>query len=315
MKRVAAAMAMVLVAIVLVGQTAPALPKLEKFDARLNAIIAPGTAIEELARGLTWTEGPVWDRRGGSLLFTEVPSRSVMRLKPGSAPVVVLRPNGSLAIDAQGRLLQLQNDDRRLVRWESDGKLTVLADRYEGKRLNSPNDLAIRSNGDVYFTDPPLGLPQRFTDPARELAFSGVYRLNSQGNLTVLIRDLYAPNGIAFSPREDKLYVSNTLMPPVWMVYDMLPDGAATNGRVFHDPAKWAQRGPGAPDGLKVDRSGNVFSAAPGGIAIFSPAGARLGLINLGQRTGNCAFGDDGSSLYITSSGNIFRVRLKTRGY
>ncbi len=202
-----------------------------------------------------------------------------------------------------------------IVRCEPDGRFTVLADRYQGKRLNSPNDLVFRSNGDLYFTDPPFGLPGTFTDPAKEVPFQGVYRLTPDGTLTALVMDLGAPNGIGFSPEEKTLYVSNAEHKrPIWMAYEVRPDGSLGTGRQFAEASAWVKEGEGVPDGLKIDRNGNVFGAAPGGIHVFAPDGTRLGRIETGVPTGNLNWGGDGSVLYVAANHWICRVRTSTKG-
>jgi len=206
-----------------------------------------------------------------------------------------------------------QHGDRRISRLEKNGTQTTLVDNYEGKRLNSPNDLIYKSNGDLYFTDPPYGLPKRFDDPEKELPFQGVYRLSRDGKLTLLTSEVKAPNGIAFSPDEKKLYVSDSAR-GVWFVFDVKKDGTLSPGKVLFDGTQVSKGRLGAPDGLKVDVFGNIFSAAPGGVFIFAPDGTLLGRFDLGTPTGNCAWGEDGSTLFITSNTRVYRIRLKTHG-
>jgi gluconolactonase len=303
---------------------------IERFDPRLDALIPPGAQLEVVADGHAWTEGPVWDASDGSLLFSDVPRNAIYRWKAGSGESLFLPRSGytgdapfrgrepgsnGLAFDREGRLVMCQHGDRRVVRRERDGSITTLADRYQGKRLNSPNDLVFRSNGDLYFTDPPYGLPDTFTDPAKELPHNGVYRVTPAGDLTLLIRDLEAPNGIAFSPDEKTLYVSNSwLERPVWMAYDVLPSGELGPGRQFAEGSAWLREGEGGPDGLKVDRGGNVFAANPGGVHVFAPDGARLGRIETDVATGNVAWGEDGGTLFVAANGSIRRLRTSTRG-
>jgi gluconolactonase len=186
-------------------------------------------------------------------------------------------------------------------------------DKYEGKRLNSPNDLIYKSNGDLYFTDPPYGLPKTFDDPNKELAFQGVYRLSRDGKLTLLTSKLKAPNGIAFSPDEKKLYVADSGQKQ-WFVFDVKKDGTLSDGRVLFDANELAKGKFGVPDGMKVDVFGNLFAAAPNGLFILSPDGTLLGRFDLGTPTGNCAWGEDGSTLFITSNTLVYRIRLRTRG-
>jgi gluconolactonase len=305
--------------------------RIERLDARLDALIPETARLEIVADGHDWTEGPVWDASDGSLLFSDVPRNAIYRWKEGSGESTFLRPSGytgdapfrgrepgsnGLAFDREGRLVLCQHGDRRIARRERDGSITPLAERYGGKRLNSPNDLVFRSNGDLYFTDPPYGLPDTFTDPAKELDHHGVYRLTPEGELTLLIRDLEAPNGIAFSPDEKTLYVSNSwLERPVWMAYGVLPSGDLGDGRQFAEARAWLREGEGGPDGLKVDRGGNVFAANPGGVHVFAPDGTRLGVIVTGVPTGNLAWGEDGATLFIAASGSILRLRTHTRGF
>ena len=229
---------------------------------------------------------------------------------------VELGTNG-LVFDARDRLVMADHGNRQIARLdEANFTRTTLADRFEGKRLNSPNDLVIHSRGDIYFTDPPYGLRDLNRSPAKELDFNGVYRLSAEGELTVVTRALTFPNGIGLSPDERTLYVAvSDRANPVLMAYDVAPDGTVSGGRVFFDAAPLLRQGrAGAPDGLKVDARGNLFATGPGGVLVISPEGKHLGTILTGQATANAAFGDDGSSLYITADMDLIRVRLSTRG-
>jgi gluconolactonase len=216
-------------------------------------------------------------------------------------------------LDNEGRLVFCQHGDRRISRLEKNGTRTTLVDNYQGKRLNSPNDLVYKSNGDLYFTDPPFGLPETFNDPKKELPFQGVYRLSRDGKLTLLTTEVKAPNGIAFSPDEKKLYVADSAR-ALWFVFDVKKDGTLSRGRVLFDGTEEAKGRPGVADSLKVDVFGNIFAAAPGGLFIIAPDGMLLGRFDLGTATGNCAWGEDGSTLFITSNTRVYRVRLKTHG-
>jgi gluconolactonase len=292
--------------------------------------VPPDAVLEKVADGFAWVEGPVWDRKNGHLLFSDIPNNSVFKRQEGTGVSLFLKPSGytgetpfegrepgsnGLAFDPEGRLVLCEHGDRRIARLESDGRKTTLADRYKGRRLNGPNDLVFKSNGDLYFTDPPFGLPKGFADPRRELDFSGVYRLSASGQLTLLTREIKAPNGIAFSPDEKTLYISNAdSTRAVWMGYDVKDDGTLANGRVFFDATSWARAKKGAPDGMKIDRDGHIFAAGPGGIHVFSPDGTHLGSIEIGVATSNAAWGDDGSVLYITASTAVYRIRLATKG-
>jgi gluconolactonase len=311
------------------GAEPPTVGRIERLDPRFDTLVPPGAVLEKVADGIEWAEGPVWDARGGTLLFSDVPRNGVFRWTPGAGVSEYLRPSGysgekpfagrepgsnGLAFDRDGRLVRCQHGDRRIVRRESDGRLTVLADRYDGKRLNSPNDLVFRANGDLYFTDPPFGLPETFADPGKELSFQGVYRRTPDGTLAAVVRELKAPNGLGFSPDERVLYVSNAERTrPIWMAYPVLPDGTLGPGRQFAEASAWVKDGEGVPDGLKVDERGNVFAAGPGGVHVFSPDGTRLGRIETGVPTGNLAWGENGSVLYIAANHWILRLRTSTR--
>jgi gluconolactonase len=274
--------------------------------------------------------GPTWHRKNSALLFSDIPNNAVMQWREGAGISQFLKPSGysgsapfagrepgsnGLTFDAQGRLVLCEHGDRRIARLEADGRKTTLVDRYQGKRLNSPNDAVYRSNGDLYFTDPPFGLPQSFSDPQRELDFQGVYRLSATGELSALLKDVKAPNGIAFSPDEKIAYVSNADKDrAVWMAYPVKEDGTFAAGRVLFDATAWAKSKPGAPDGMKIDQHGNLFAAGPGGIHVIAPDGTHLGSFETGVATGNCAWGDDGSSLYIAANTAILLVKLSTKG-
>jgi gluconolactonase len=312
--------------------THPTTGTIVRVDPRFDALIPPGATIELLAEGFDWTEGPVWIKSGNYLLFSNIPKNAIMKWQDGSGISTFMKPSGysgdgqypgrepgsnGLALDAEGRLLICQHGDRRLARREADGKLTGLADRYQGKRFNSPNDLAVKRNGDIYFTDPPYGLPKAFNDPGRELDFCGVYRLGKDGVVTLLTREMTAPNGIAFSPDEKTLYVANSDPKlAIWKSFPVRDDGTLGEGKVFFDATPWAKAGKkGLPDGLKVDVNGNLFATGPGGVVVFAPDGTHLGTLDTGVPTANCGFGDDGSTLYITANQTLCRIKTATRGW
>jgi gluconolactonase len=303
-------------------------PAIIRLDPRLDQLVPANAALEKVVDGFTWTEGPVWNRAGNYLLFSDVRGNRIIKWKTGERASIYKQPSGysgaqpftgpepgsnGLTFDNQGRLVFCQHGDRRISRLEKNGTRTTLVDNYEGKRLNSPNDLIYKSNGDLYFTDPPYGLPKRFDDPEKELPFQGVYRLSRDGKLTLLTSEVKAPNGIAFSPDEKKLYVSDSAR-GIWFVFDVKKDGTLSPGKVLFDGTEVSKGRPGAPDGLKVDVFGNIFAAAPGGLFIFAPDGTLLGRFDLGTPTGNCAWGEDGSTLFITSNTRVYRIRLKTHG-
>ncbi len=306
----------------------PTLGQVIREDPRLDQILAPDAKIEVIASGFDWAEGPVWDQAAGGLLFSDIPRNSIFRWTPKSGTELWMKPSGftgtgeysaepgsnGLLLDGQGRLILMEHGDRRVSLWQSGrGKLT-LVDTFEGKRLNSPNDGALKSNGDLYFTDPPYGLPKQAEDRSREMDFCGVFRF-SQGKLTLLTKELSRPNGIAFSPDERTLYVANSdPQHAVWMAYTVKADGTLGTGRVFADVTSMVGKFPGLPDGMKVDRDGNLWAAGPGGIHIMAPDGKRLGRIETGEATANCAWGDDGSTLYMTADMYVCRIHTKTRG-
>jgi gluconolactonase len=229
------------------------------------------------------------------------------------------RGSNGLTLDREGRLICCEHGDRRLSRLEPGGGKKTLADSYRGKRLNSPNDAVIHSSGAIYFTDPPYGLPKGWDDPRRELDFCGVYRLAADGTLTLECDTMTRPNGIALSPDEQTLYVAQSdPAAPIWRAFAVAADGtladAKTGGRVFFDATALAKTRRGNPDGLKVDAAGNLFATGPGGVLVFAPDGTHLGTLLTGQATANCAFGEDGKTLFITADSLLCRVRLATKG-
>jgi gluconolactonase len=312
------------------GKASTAIGTIERVDPRFDALVPRGAVLEKIAEGYDWAEGPVWVPKGGGfLLFSDVPQNTVYLWKDGQGAKVFLMPSGytgsilrggepgsnGLVLDPEGRLVLMQHGDRRVARSDGDGKFVTLADRYQGKRLNSPNDGAYKSNGDLYFTDPPYGLLKQNDDPAKELDFNGVFRLSKGGELTLLTKELTRPNGIAFSPDEKTLYVANSdPEKAIWMAFDVKDDGTLGTGRVFYDATKWVKGRPGLPDGMKVDASGNLFATGPGGVLVFSPDGTYLGRFNTGVPTANCGWGEDGSTLFVTADNAIGRVKLNTRG-
>jgi len=307
----------------------PTFGKIDRFDPAFDKLVPPDAKLEKLAEGLVWSEGPVWIRDGGYLVFSDVPKNTAFKWKEGEGISVFLKPSGysgstargdepgsnGLTVDSQGRLVLCQHGDRRVARLEKDRTQTTLADKYLGKRLNSPNDLVYKSNGDLYFTDPPYGLKGENQDPKKELPYNGVYRLSKNGELTLLTSELTYPNGIALSPDEQTLYVAvSDPKQAIWMAYDVQPDGTIANGRVFFDATSRVKEGNGVPDGMKVDKAGNIFATGPGGVFVFTPAGKLLGIIDTGQPTANCAWGDDGSTLYIMANHYLSRIKTSTVG-
>lgn len=273
-------------------------------------ILDDSAKLEKVAGDFQFIEGPIW-HPDGFLLFSDIPANIIYKFASNQQVEVFRRPSGKAngnTLDKENRLLTAEHENRRVSRTEKDGKVITLADRYEGKRLNSPNDLVVKSDGSIYFTDPSYGVSKE----QEELGFYGVYRLASDGKLTLLVKDLVLPNGLAFSPDEQKLYVNNSEAKYI-AVYDVKPDGTVTNERLFAD-LKDASQG-GAPDGLKVDLQGNVYSTGPGGVWILSPDGKLLGKISVPETTTNLAWGEsDRKTLYITANTSLYRIRLKIAG-
>ncbi len=308
----------------------PTFGTIERLDPRFDQIIPKDAKIEKLAEGFAWSEGPIWIKNGNYLVFSDVPSNTVYKWKAGEGVTEYLKPSGytglarrggepgsnGLTVDSQGRLVLCEHGDRRVTRLERIGTKTTLANKYQGKRLNSPNDLVFHSNGDLYFTDPPYGLEGNIKDPKKELPYQGVYRVKPNGDITLLIDDLTFPNGLAFSPDEKTLYVAvSDPKRPVIMAYDVKADGTVANGRVFFDATPLAeQKKKGLPDGMKVDQHGNLFATAPGGVLVISPEGKHLGTINTYEPTANCNWGEDGSVLYITANHFLGRIKTSTKG-
>jgi gluconolactonase len=313
------------------AQVPKTIGSIERLDAAFDKLVPAGAVIEVLGSGFDWAEGPCWVKDKGFLVFSDIPPNKIMKWDPkggisvfrervgytGSAPFKGEEPGtNGITLDSEGRLVCCCHGDRAIKRIEQDGKLTVLADRYEGKRFNSPNDLVFKSNGDLYFTDPPYGLPLRDKDPGRELDWFGVYRLGNDGKITLLTKGMTRPNGIGFSPDEKTLYVANSDPElAIWKAFPVKADGTLGESRVVYDATSWAKEGrPGLPDGLAVDQQGHLWATGPGGVYCLTPEGKILGRLNTGERTANCKFGDDGKTLFVCADMYICRVKTKAVG-
>jgi gluconolactonase len=300
----------------------------ERLDPRFDALIPKDAQLEKIAEGYIWTEGACWYKPGKFLVFSDIPNNVVVKWQEGQGASEFLKPSGytgvkprggkagdepgsnGLFLDAQGRLNLCEHGDRRVTRIEKNGKKTVLADNYMGKKLNSPNDLAIHPNGDIYFTDPPYGLAK---GDKKELDFSGVYRISAKdGTLSIVAKNL-SPNGVALSPDAKKLYLTNGSK---WMVCPVNDDGTTGEVKLFVDPAKWtAKKVGGGPDGMKCDAHGNIFATGPGGVCVMAPDGTLLGRFLTGDRTANLCFGgEDGATLFVCVNHRVGKVRTTTKG-
>jgi gluconolactonase len=316
--------------------------EIQRLDPSADQLLPPNAALEKVATGFNkWTEGPVWTRNG-TLLFAEIPANNIDQWIPGQSASVFMHPSGykgpqpfpgpepgsnGMTLDADGRVAVAGHAGRTVWRLESvdpHAQITVLADSYQGKKLNSPNDLVYKSDGSLYFTDPPYGLPtQSDTEPAKELQFNGVYRIPDarrqkpgaapdRDKLQLLIKDLPRPNGLAFSPDEKFLYVADSGK-KIWMRYRVQPDGSVTDGIVFLDPSSDPAKG--VPDGLRLDKNGNIYGAGPGGVWIISPEGKHIGTIKVPEVVSNVGWGDkDGKTLYITASTSVYSIKLNVAG-
>lgn len=305
---------------------------IERLDESFNKLVDKDAKIEVIGQGFKWTEGPVWIKDGGYLLFSDIPNNRINKWKEGEGVSVFLEPSGytgkekftgeepgtnGLMLDKDGHLCMCEHGNRRVSRLNPDKTRTVLASHYEGKRFNSPNDLIWHSNGDLYFTDPPYGLPKRYEDPARELDWCGVYRRNKSGKITLLTKEMTRPNGIALSPDEKTLYVAQSDgKAAIYKAFPVKADGTLGDGKVLFDATKWmdTEGRPGAPDGMAIDTEGRLWATGPGGVLVFTPQGKLIGRISTEERTANCCFGDDGSTLYMAADDYLCRIKTNVKG-
>lgn len=314
---------------------APAYPhigRIRRLSPAMDEIFAPDAVIEQLADGLTWAEGPVWIREGRYLLFSDVPANTIYRWSETDGKTVFLKPSGydgpptkifrepgvnGMTLDLAGDVLVCDHGNRAVSRLDlATRKKTVVVDRFQGKRFNSPNDVIVarRGGGAIYFTDPPYGLEGLDASPVKELAFNGVYLRRPNGEVAVVDDKLTFPNGLALSPDEKRLYVAvSDPKGPVIMVYDLGADGLPTSRNLFFDASELQRAGgPGLPDGMRVDAKGRLFATGPGGVLILTPQAQLLGVIDTGFPTANCTFGEDGKTLFLTSNNVLARVRTNT---
>ena len=311
-----------------IAQSPSTLGRVERLDPGLDKFVSTDAKIEVLASGFTWTEGPVWvpDDQGGHLLFSDIPRNSIFSWSQSKGIELFMNPSGytgvsyyglepgtnGLALDAKGRLTACEHGDRRVSVLTRGGGKRTLVDNYQGRRLNSPNDLVFHKDGSIFFTDPPYGLPERASDPRRELDFCGVYRLDPKGQLTLLTKQLARPNGIGLSPDQKTLYVAQSDPDnPIWMSFPVNDDMTLGKGKVLLNAKEQMKDYPGLPDGLAVASDGTIFGSGPGGIYVFTPEGKLLGRLITGGRTSNCTFDPGGKTLYITADSHLCRVRIK----
>jgi gluconolactonase len=307
--------------------------KIERFDPAFDKLVPKDAEIEVLGGGFEWTEGVVWVPDGGYALFSDIPNNVILKWEPnkgtsvfkervgytGEAPFKGPEPGtNGLMLDPEGRLVMCAHGDRSIKRLEKNGTIGILADNYMGKRFNSPNDLVFHSNGDLYFTDPPYGLPEREKDPARELDWFGVYRLSPaepKGKVTLLTKEMTRPNGIGFSPDYKTLYVAQSdPEAAIWKAFPVQDDGTLGPGKTIFDSTDWVKQGlKGLPDGLDVDSEGRLWATGPGGVVVLTPEGKLLGRLNTGEATANCKFGPDGM-LYICADMYFCRIQTSAKG-
>ncbi|MBX2963665.1 MAG: SMP-30/gluconolactonase/LRE family protein [Cyclobacteriaceae bacterium] len=303
---------------------------IERLDAALDGIITTNAQIEILAEGFVWSEGPVWVEAENMLLFSDVPKNTVYKWTEASGKQVYLAPSGftgtkseskepgsnGLLLNSNGKLVLCQHGDRRMAVMNAtlaDPKpeFITLADQYDGKKFNSPNDAAFRGN-DLFFTDPPYGLPQQTSDPTKEIPFQGIYKVSPEGSVTLMIDSLTRPNGIAFFPDNSTFIVANSdPQKAIWYRYSLGENDSIIHSSVFYDATENTKTEAGLPDGLKIDQQGNVFATGPGGIWIFNADGKVLGKIQLPVPTANCALSSDQKTLYITADRYLLRVKLR----
>ncbi|GCC52937.1 SMP-30/gluconolactonase/LRE family protein [Chryseotalea sanaruensis] len=302
---------------------------IEKTDEGLDAIIKPGTAVELLAEGFVWSEGPVWVESEKMLLFSDVPKNNIYKWTEKDGLSEYLTPSGytqieegnagegsnGLLLNASGQLVICQHGDRRMASMESplnnpSANFKTLAATFEGKRFNSPNDAAYNTKGELFFTDPPYGLSDQDNDKAKEIKFNGVYRLDRQGVVSLLVDSLTRPNGIAFINDSTFIVANSDKDKAKWYEYSIRQD-SIISGKVFYDATTSAQTEKGLPDGLKISSKGIVFATGPGGVWIFDVNGKLLGKIKTTMASANCALDAEEKTLYITSHNNLLRVQLQ----
>ncbi len=310
----------------------PTTGSVNRLSPEIDGIIAPGSLPEILADGFDWSEGPLWLPEQEVLIFSDIPKNTIYQWSEEDGLKVYLTPSGytgtvpsggetgsnGLILDAEGNLVLCQHGDRRMARMNTStgqpqADFSTLIDNWKGKKFNSPNDAVFSKEGDLFFTDPSYGMEFGYDDPQREMDFTGVYRLQRGGELTLLTDALSAPNGISLSPDEKSLYVANSGRSSglIWKVFDRSPDGSYTNERLFYDAGPAGDSLKGAPDGMVVRSDGIIFATGPGGVWIFQPDGTHLGIVRTGTSTSNCTLDATEKYLYMTCDNQLMRIELK----
>ncbi len=303
----------------------------EQIDPALSAVVHKDAQIRVIADGLDWCEGPLWIEDKKMLLFSDVPQNIIYKWTEAKGKEPYLTPSGytggvkrggetgsnGLVLDPRGQLVICQHGDRRMARMDAPldqpkPQFVPLATNYNGKKFDSPNDATYRSNGDLYFTDPPYGLEHNATDPLKEMPYQGVYKVTPAGEVTLLADTISRPNGLAFFPGHQKLLVaSSDSTKPYWYIFDVDGKGLLQNGKVFADATAAGKTSPGLPDGMKIDREGHVFATGPGGIWIFDATGKLLGKIHINPLASNCSFSADEKTLYITADMHVLQMKMR----
>ncbi len=313
-------------------QEYPSTGSIARLSPELDRIIAPGTLPEILAEGFEWSEGPLWLPEQEKVIFSDIPNNSIFEWSEKEGLKLYLQPSGytdtivrggetgsnGLLLDKDGKLVLCQHGDRRMARMKApldtpEASFETIAGVWKGKRFNSPNDAVFHSTGDLYITDPAYGMEHRYEDPGRELDFTGVFRITPEGEVSLMLKHLTAPNGIGFSPDESRMYVANSggSTGLIWMEYDVVENGSLQNERLFYDARPASDSLSGAPDGLAVRNDGIIFATGPGGVWIMTPEGEHLGIIKTGQATSNCTLDAKNKYLYMTADMYLMRIRLR----
>ena len=313
-------------------QEYPTTGSIEKLSPELDRIIAPGTLPEILAEGFEWSEGPLWLDGQEKVIFSDIPNNSIFEWSEEEGLKLYLKPSGytdtivrggetgsnGLLLDNGGKLVLCQHGDRRMARMKAPldapvASFETIAGAWKGKRFNSPNDAVYHSNGTLYITDPAYGMELRYEDPRRDMDFTGVFLITPEGEVSLMLKHLSAPNGIGLSPDESRIYVANSggSTGSIWMEYDIVEDGSLQNERLFYDARPAQDSLSGGADGLAVRNDGIIFATGPGGVWILTPEGEHLGIIKTGQATSNCTLDTRNKYLYITADMYLMRIRLR----